>query len=316
MAGMKRRTIKRIIEAKLDAWLKTVPPEIRAKVENHLIVTGGCIASMLLGETVNDFDIYCDDIDTAALLATYYVTTFNASRTSVSKRIKVPYVKYLEDTVGNTRVAVYVKSAGAIGEDSQEDSYQYFETQPADNTGADEYVASLQEATKDEKHFRPIFLSENAITLSDKIQIVIRFTGDPNQIHLNYDYVHATNYYYSKTKQLVFRSEALESLLSKSLNYQGSLYPVCSLFRMRKFMDRGWTISAGEIIKMAMQISDLDLRDMEVLREQLIGVDAAYMHELLHMLTKFTEDNPGKPIEASYVMQLIDHLADRETGLM
>lgn len=319
MPGLKRRAIKSVIESKLKAWLKTMPEEFAEKVKDHLIVSGGCIASMLLGETVNDYDVYTDDVLTAKRLANYYVAKFNANRVAKNNfRTSEPYVRVSKNLAGEeVRVAIYVKSVGVAGESEDPSQYQYFETQAADNVGADEYVQQLADKKEEteEDRYRPIFLSENAITLSNKLQIVIRFTGVPEEIHKNYDYVHATNYYYSRTKQLVFRPSALEALLSKTLNYQGSLYPVCSLFRMRKFMDRGWKISAGEIIKISMQISALDLRDIKVLREQLIGVDAAYMHELLAMLTTYTQNDQTKPIEASYVMQLVDMLAEQEHGI-
>lgn len=306
--GLKRRTIKQIIEKKLDEWQFTLPDELRANIQDHIIVTGGCIASLLLGEQVNDFDLYCDDTNTAIKLAQHYVDKFNQKRTLKSNYTKVPFVN-----IKDGRVSIYVKSSGAAGESEDGSDYRYFEGDPADSEGAKEYVEQVtKELNKSgTEKYHPIFLSENAITLSDKVQIVIRFTGNPEEIHRNYDYIHAVNYYYSKTRQLVLKAEALESLLAKNLIYQGSLYPVCSLFRMRKFMDRGWRISAGEITKMAMQISELDLKNPFVLREQLIGVDAAYFHELLRLIEEWKNNNEGKSIDSSYVIQLIDQLADR-----
>src|SRR5699024_9904883 len=51
------------------------------------------------------------------------------------------------------------------------------------------------EEAKDEeesKGFEPVFLTTNAISLKGKIQLVIRFYGEPEQIHDNYDFIHAT----------------------------------------------------------------------------------------------------------------------------
>jgi hypothetical protein len=33
---------------------------------------------------------------------------------------------------------------------------------------------------------RPIYFSNNAMTLSDKMQLIIRFYGEPDKIHENY----------------------------------------------------------------------------------------------------------------------------------
>jgi hypothetical protein len=132
--------------------------------------------------------------------------------------------------------------------------------------------------------YRPVFLSENAITLSDKVQLVVRFYGEPSQLHENYDYAHAMCYYKYATDELSCPQEALECMLSKTLIYKGSLYPLASIFRLRKFIARGWRISAGQMLKIMFQISKLDFSDSKVLYEQLIGVDQAYMHQLIRAL--------------------------------
>lgn len=152
--------------------------------------------------------------------------------------------------------------------------------------------------------YRPVFMSTNAITLSHRVQIVIRFYGEPDAIHENYDYVHCTNYWTSWDGALVLRQPALESLLSKELRYVGSKYPVCSVIRLRKFIKRGWTINAGQILKAVMQISELDLTDPKVLEDQLTGVDSAYFMELM---TKLREKDPEK-VNAAYLVEIIDRM--------
>jgi hypothetical protein len=164
----------------------------------------------------------------------------------------------------------------------------------------------LAEIVKDKKtKYRPVFFSENAITLSDKVQLVMRFYGTPSEIHENYDYAHAMCYYDYKENDLVLHSEALECILSKTLIYKGSLYPVASIFRVRKFIQRGWRITAGQLLKIVWQLNDIDLKDPAVLREQLIGVDQAYMHQLLRALE--TKDATQR-IDATYLAKLVDEI--------
>lgn len=103
---------------------------------------------------------------------------------------------------------------------------------------------------------------------------------------------------------MILRTEALETLLSRELRYIGSKYPVCSVIRLRKFITRGWTINAGQILKMAMQISALDLTDPEVLKDQLTGVDAAYFHQVISALKA---KNPEK-VETAYLVEIIDKM--------
>jgi hypothetical protein len=103
---------------------------------------------------------------------------------------------------------------------------------------------------------------------------------------------------------MVLPSDALQALLSKTLIYRGSLYPLCSMFRIRKFVKREWRITAGQMLKIAHQLSNIDLNDMKVLQEQLVGVDAAYMHELITELNKVK----GQRIDATYLAKIIDEI--------
>jgi hypothetical protein len=100
------------------------------------------------------------------------------------------------------------------------------------------------------------------------------------------------------------RQPALEALLSKELRYIGSKYPICSLVRLRKFITRGWRINAGQILKMAFQISELNLKDIKVLEDQLTGVDTAYFIQLVERLR---EKDPEK-VDGAYLIEIIDRI--------
>lgn len=144
--------------------------------------------------------------------------------------------------------------------------------------------------------------------MSDKIQLVIRFYGEPDKIHENYDFVHCTNYWISKTGELVLRQEALEAILNKELKYVGSKYPLCSIIRTRKFINRGWTINAGQYLKMCMQLNQLDLKDIKVLEDQLVGVDSGYFSVLIDVLQKKKESEKDWEIDNSYVAAIVDKI--------
>ncbi len=112
-------------------------------------------------------------------------------------------------------------------------------------------------------------------------------------------------YYDYGSGELVLHPEALEAILSKTLIYKGSLYPIASVFRVRKFIQRGWRITAGQLLKIIWQINEIDLKDPKVLREQLLGVDQAYMHQLLRALE--TKESNQK-IDATYIAKLVDEI--------
>ncbi|MGZ8924603.1 MAG: hypothetical protein ACXW2E_01845 [Nitrososphaeraceae archaeon] len=308
--GRKRSGIKREIKAKIEDWLSSIDnEEVRKIAEKNVIVTGGCIASMLLGEKINDFDLYFRTKEATIEVAKYYVNVFNKTNsldvdtgvTNYAPIVKEESIKNIKGEVED-RVCIYMKSAGVASEN--QDEYKYFELQSDDS--AEAFAESLiTEAADDTKgKYRPIFLSQNAITLSNKLQIIIRFFGEPDKIHSNYDFVHAMCYYDYKENELLLPAEALEALLSRTLIYKGSLYPIASIFRMKKFLERGWRITAGQQLKIMWQISEIDLTNKDVLYEQLTGVDMAYMWQLIDALKSV---EPEK-INSAYVSVLLDRI--------
>lgn len=305
--GYQEKTVRRIIRKKIDDWLESLPEEMRGEMKQQVICTGGAPASMLLGEEVKDFDLYFKSIDAVEKLARHYVARFLKfhPECTITPEVRV------NKKEGHQRVRIHIQSAGVAGEGGDE-GYEYFETIPDENA-ANEFLDQVDkkkdEKPKDKKPYRPKFLSENAISLDGKIQIVIRFFGEFEEIHKNYDFEHCKCGYDRATDTLHTPAKALLSLMSRTLYYTGSLYPLCSLFRMRKFVDRGWHISAGEILKMGFQVSELDLTNEFTLREQLIGVDMAYFSELLRIIEaeKEGKEHP-RPLDATYLGELVDRI--------
>lgn len=309
--GRKRSGIIRELKSKMDDWLDTITDEqVRELAAKNTIVTGGAIASMLLGEQIHDFDVYFRDKETATAVAKYYVNEFMVRRATGTNANVVDYgLEVRQERITNIkgetedRVVIYMKSAGVAGEDQA--PYQYFEQRPVGEV--EEFAASLvQECADTGDKYRPVFLSQNAITLSHKLQIVIRFYGEPTQIHDNYDFIHAMCYYDHGNGELTLPADAMEALLSRTLVYRGSLYPIASIFRMKKFLERGWRITAGQQLKIMWQISEIDMKDYAILREQLTGVDQAYMYQLVEAL----KDVDPEKINSAYVVTIIDRIFD------
>lgn len=314
---MKARTIKKVLRAKVDEWLASIEDlTVRDLAGKNTIVTGGCIASMLLREPVNDFDIYFRTKEAAIAVAEYYVP-----RLKIKKRAGIECKMWVED--GGDRVKVVVKSAGIVSENGTDKPYDYFEDSvraedagdyvagvlgdPGDIEDKKDGLETAAQAVEDEDDgpkYRPAFLSTNAISLSNRVQIVLRFFGEPDEIHANYDFVHCTNMWTSWDDDLVLRPKALEALLARELVYTGSKYPLCSLFRLRKFLARQWTVNAGQILKIAMQVSQLDMTNHKVLADQLTGVDCAYFIEVIG---KLKEKDPEK-VNTAYLVEIIDRV--------
>jgi len=276
---MKRKTIKKRLNNKVDSWIESIDNKSVVKaIENSALITGGAIASMLLDEEINDFDVYFSNKKDAMTVLKYYKHPANDFTIGFPEGFQ----HHAEHSVYEEN-RIYINVGGGSKKIEHGDDY--------------------------DGKYKPVFISNNAISLEGDVQLIFRFIGDAETIHENYDFVHCTNFWRRSDNHLELRSEALECLLSKELRYIGSKYPICSLIRTRKYIERGFTCTAGEYLKMAWQVSELDLSDVNVLREQLVGVDIHYFNLLINALVekKKEEDDDWSP-SYEYVMEIINRI--------
>jgi len=298
---MKEKTIKKIIQGKLQKWADSVnDPSIKKIIEENVIVTGGSIASMLLNEPVNDFDVYLNNKEAVKAVANYYSKGIANLEILDGK----DFSGYDYSDLEKRHVDGMSHQKGRCVHKIESDRVKIF----IPDFGIKKI--EVDEENKQSNKFLPLFFSSNAITLTDDLQIVIRFHGPAEEIHKNYDFVHATNYYTSKDKKLTLRPEAVTALLVKDLRYIGSKYPLTSVIRSKKFILRGYTCGASTYLKMLYQVSQLDLDDLTVLEDQLAGVDVAYFEILLNALQKMQEN--GKELNYGYLCTILDKIFNDE----
>ena len=365
---MKIKTINAVISGKINEWLNSIEdPELVKKIKDNIIVTGGCITSMLLNEPVNDFDIYFKTKESLKLISEYYTKRFNENNKDKKNKLGHPLHAWVLDgedvnqwkqsiknlssfafdypdmdysdvkdwsyneerkdddtekaylrvsgmilNTAQDRIKIMVNSNG-IAEDSDSiaDNSEYnidtYMDALSDGDSMPENEIGKEDSSEKPNRYRPIFLSTNAITLSNKIQLVVRFYGDVDEIHGNYDFVHTTNYW-TYGSGTVLNPKALECILNKELQYIGSKYPICSLVRTRKFIKRGWQINAGQYVKMSFQISKLNLEDVYVLEDQLVGVDSIYFLNFIENLKTQYLKNKDFILTQDYLTTVIDKI--------
>lgn len=276
---MNSKSIKNHLKAKLNDWCNTIDDyKVRQVICNNAIITGGAIVSLLTDEPVNDYDVYFQTKDACKIVAEYYVEKWKDIH---------PGGHYIEVRDDDDCVSVYIGSAGIVTEQEQPMSIN---------------LLGLPDEEKPDEKYRPICMTSNAITLSDKIQVVTRFYGNVEEIHKNYDFAHCTCSWSAQNNELILPPKALECILTKELCYIGSKYPLSSLIRTRKYLQRGYNINAGQYVKMAFQLNELNLRDPDVLKDQLIGVDSSYFLQLLGAIQSEHE------IDSTHLIELIDQI--------
>ncbi len=290
---MNKRLAALVIKRNHEKFIESIDdPKIKDLIAKNSIVSGGCITSLLLGEPVNDFDYYFTDMKTTELVAEYFIAKFKKQNSKPQSLCKVE--------VNEGRVSILIPSHGVARAHGTEDLSQ------AEEQGGLPPESSKPDAKQE--LFRPVYITSNAITLSDKIQLIVRFYGDVAEIHKNFDFVHCTNSWTSKDGVLALNQPALESILSKNLFYSGSLYPLSSIIRTRKFIKRGWHINAGQYLKMCFQLSELDLMDVEILKDQLVGVDSAYFHQVIVACKAKQQKDANFNVTVPYLTEIVDRI--------
>lgn len=286
---MNSKNLKKALNAKLNDWLKSVDnSEIKKEIKENVIITGGAIVSLLTGEKVNDYDVYFRTKESLVKVAEYYVKKWNDGKHKRSAELRV-------NETG--QVKCFVSSEGVASEEDEEPVlFEEFEPEESES--------NAPEIDK----YRPVFLTSNAITLSDKIQVVTRFYGEVEEIHKNYDFAHCTCAWSSWDNNLSLPQKALECIINKELYYIGSKYPLCSIIRTRKYINRGYTINAGQYLKMCLQLNELDLHNIETLKDQLVGVDSTYFSMALEKLETKKNEDPNFEPDNSYLFEVINRI--------
>jgi hypothetical protein len=265
---MKLQFIAGNINAVVEA-LCVEHPDIQDILRNHTICAGGAITSMLMGTKVNDYDFYFDSFEAVRSVLSYFTKKENG----VVGWYSAPFT----NIKGESESRVFLQAADGMV------------------------------ATAEKSKYSARFFSDNAISLNGKVQLILRFYGTPEQIFKNYDFIHCTCYWSSSTG-IVAPKKALESILTKELYYQGSLYPICSILRIRKFIKRGWKISAGQVLKMILQVSEVDLTHRATLRDQLVGVDMLYLKGFLDAALNSEDES----VDLNFITGLLDEAFGEE----
>lgn len=338
---MNSKNIAKALRAKLKQWIKSVEDDkIQNIIKENAIVTGGALVSLLQGEQPNDYDIYFKTYDSCLDVTTYYAEKWNASHDTkveviadtaifdllgyenykayiaghkfglISDENYTKFITVIADENREKRISLFIRSNGVAVEDGEspvdDSSEPVVPDNPVDASGID--VQVVDDTVSEKPAYRPRYFSSNAISLSDKIQLVIRFYGSVEEIHTNYDFVHCTCSYDYNKNSVNLPVHALEAIINKELFYMGSKYPLCSIIRTRKFIQRGWSINAGQYLKMCLQLNELNLKDLAVFKDQLAGVDSAYFERAISCIKKRKEECPDIEIDNTYLFEVINRI--------
>jgi hypothetical protein len=137
----------------------------------------------------------------------------------------------------------------------------------------------------------PVFVSENAETYSRRnkgsnkkysVQLITRFTGPPSAIFSNFDFTITMGCYSFAEEGFVLHERFLADIAKRRLVYSGgSQFPICAMYRTKKYQARGYTLPGSTIMHIALSIVRLDIKGYKELKQQLLGIDTSMLQNLL-----------------------------------
>jgi hypothetical protein len=142
----------------------------------------------------------------------------------------------------------------------------------------EEVIDSLNLWLKERDNNRISYVSKNAITLKNGLQIIFRFIGEPKEVFTTFDYEHCKIYWrpsplgFSLGK-VHFEGKSLESITKNELIYtNNSRFVLSALSRLNKFVKRGWGITTSSLLALAVSAGKIDWSDSKILEEELLGI--------------------------------------------
>lgn len=121
--------------------------------------------------------------------------------------------------------------------------------------------------------------------------------GDPKTIFSYYDFTVCMAAYRfredGKDEGFAFGDDFFKHIGQRRLVFHtGTLFPICSMLRVMKYIKKGFFITGMEILKIGLSIHALKMETYADLRRQLQGIDTAFLSDLT------TSMKEGEPLGA------------------
>ena len=155
----------------------------------------------------------------------------------------------------------------------------YFPTKE-DCEKAEDYLKSME--------FKVAFQTDNAVSLVKftkkkvcRVQIITRFTGTPTEILETFDFTCVQALYDFAKGEFVMKPRFLPDVAKRQLVYtRTSQFPICALYRTKKYQERGYSISGANIVALSLAVHSLKFETYGDLKAQLMGIDTALLNEI------------------------------------
>lgn len=142
------------------------------------------------------------------------------------------------------------------------------------------------------------------------VQLITRFTGEAKDIFEWFDFTITHGAYDFETETFIFGDRFFTDLAKRRLIYSGaSQYPICAMYRTKKYVARGYELPGATIMHIALSIVQLKIESYKDLKEQLSGIDTMYLKGLLEA------KEPNAPVNYGEFIYEAFQVIDRITGM-
>jgi hypothetical protein len=142
------------------------------------------------------------------------------------------------------------------------------------------------------------------------VQLITRFIGEASDIFQWFDFTITHGAFDFEKNCFIFGDRFFPDLAKRRLVYSGSSkYPICAMYRTKKYSERGYELPGATIMHIALSIVQLKISNYKELKEQLMGIDTMYLQKLLEA------KNPDAPVDYGEFIYEAFQVIDRITGL-
>lgn len=266
------RTVNNLCEQKLKELELS-----KVFYDRHILcssfIAGGMITSVAKEEKIKDFDMFITNDFSARTL--FY---------ELASRTKLGPVFRLITKADEKNPKLF---RGSLATDS--------------NNTIEELIDKFNESCKNNKSNSysvvPAYLSRNALMLSNGIQLIFRFIGEPEEVFTTFDYEHCKTYWRPNPLGLTlgkvhYSGQCQESLAKNELIYTGNTrFVLSAISRLNKYIKRGWGISPSSLLSLAVSASKINWSDRNTLEEELLGIYGIENSILKKILDNCSKEN-------------------------
>jgi len=119
-----------------------------------------------------------------------------------------------------------------------------------------------------------------------RVQLIKKLYGEPYKVISGFDFTICMAAYLPAINRIIIGDDFLYHLSGKELHYNIGNYPLASLWRARKYIEKGFKFPATELIKLALKMNEISIKSYRDLKEQLEGIDTLFLRELTDALLK------------------------------